>query len=110
MNKWVYIASPYTGDEESNTAFQIMVADRLVRLGFIPIWPLASHYWNLHYPHDYEYWMYLDFEYIKRCDALLRVGGNSDGADREVEFAKSIGIPVFCTYSELVSWNDEKSI
>lgn len=110
MNQWVYIASPYTGDEERNTVFQIMVANKLVRLGFIPVWPLASHYWHLQYPHDYEYWMYLDFEYIKRCDALLRMGGKSAGADREVEFAQSLGIPVFYNYTDLVSWKDEKEI
>ena len=39
--------------------------------------------------------MKLDFEWIKSCDALLRIEGISSGADREVEFAKNNNIPVF---------------
>lgn len=102
MSKLIYIASPYTGDEENNTVLQIKTADELRALGFLPYWPLCTHYWHLLYPHKYEYWMQMDYEWIKRSDAVLRLPGESNGADLEVAFAEKNNILVFTSRYELV--------
>jgi len=97
----VYIASPYTGNPLANTERQIAVADELRKHGFLPYWPLCTHYWHSIYRHDYEYWMAMDFEWIERADCLLRLAGESEGADREVAHAEELGIPVYYSINEL---------
>ena len=43
----------------------------------------------------YEQWMKLDLAWLDKCDALLRLPGESPGSDREVDAAKERGIPVY---------------
>ena len=106
----VYIASPYTnGNKQANVRRQIYMAECLVAAGLLPCWPLSSHYWDLYIPHTYEYWMALDREEIKRCNALLRLSGESSGADQEVEWAKEFGIPVFYEFADVVTWSKNQS-
>jgi hypothetical protein len=103
----IYIASQYTiGDKESNVKKSLEVADQILALGFVPYAPLLSHYWEQSSPKDYTVWLDLDFEWIISCDALLRVPGESKGADMEVEFAKANGIPVYFSVQELVEAED----
>ena len=101
----VYIASPYTiGTWKKNVERQIDMANYLSGAGFLPCWPLSSHYLDLRHSRPYEFWMNLDREELKRCDALLRLAGESVGADREVEWAKELGLPVFYHYADVVEW------
>jgi hypothetical protein len=37
----------------------------------------------------------------ERCDAVLRIGGASTGADEEVERFRERGLPVFCALDEI---------
>lgn len=98
----VYIASPYSkGDVAVNVARQMTCANILIDTGFAPFAPLLFHFQHLHSPKSYKIWMTLDFEWVKSCDVLLRLSGDSEGADREVEFAKNIGIPVVFSLGEL---------
>jgi hypothetical protein len=98
----VYIASPYTkGDVAENVRYSLQVANTIMEWGAIPFAPLLSHFWHLMFPHPYEFWMKMDFEWIKRCNCLLRLPGESKGADMEVEFAKENGIPVYYSMKEL---------
>ena len=98
----VYIASPYTiGSKSDNVYRQIRCASALIDLGYCPIAPLLSHYIDNLYPKNYETWMQLDFELISRCDILLRLSGQSAGADREVNYAEALKIPVVYSIEEL---------
>lgn len=100
--KKIYIASPYTlGDVAVNVRESLFVADELVKNQFVPFVPLLSHFWHLVSPKPYEVWLEYDLQWIESCDGLLRVGGKSEGADAEVEFAKEIGIPVFYSIEEV---------
>lgn len=99
----VYIASPYTkGDTAVNVRESFLVADKLLELGYLPYPPLWSHFWHFLSPKEYDVWMRMDFEWILRCDCLLRVPGESGGADAEAEFAKANGILTFFSINELV--------
>ena len=106
MSKFkVYIASPYTiGDAGSNVKKQMDCAHLLMDCGFIPFAPLMSHFLHMNRPRPYEEWMEWDFEWVKSCDALLRLSGTSPGADREIFCAETNNIPVFYTLDSLVLW------
>lgn len=102
----VYIASPYTiGDSAVNVKRQIDAFDELLTRGFIPFAPLMSHFQHMVYPRNYEEWMEWDFEWVEACDCLLRLSGESLGADREIEHAKKHGIPVFYSIDQLQSFS-----
>jgi hypothetical protein len=102
MKKMVYIASPYTkGDVARNVRDSFFIADRLVELGYLPFPPLFSHFWHFLIPHSYKFWMELDLEWILRSDCVLRMPGDSNGADMEVEFALQNNIPVYLSIDEL---------
>ena len=38
---------------------------------------------------------------LKKCDAVLRIDGESTGADQDVELARSLGIPVYFTLDDI---------
>ena len=38
---------------------------------------------------------------LTKCDAVLRIPGNSAGADQDVEIAKSLGLKIFYTVNEI---------
>ena len=102
--KKVYIASPYTlGDQSVNVRKQIDVADNLLNNEYIPFTPLLSHFHHFVYPRSYESWMVYCLEWVKTCDYLLRLEGESNGADMEVKTAKENNIPVFFSLEELYS-------
>ncbi len=45
--------------------------------------------------------MPLSLALTQRCDAVLRIGGASNGADREVEAIRALGRQVFTNLSEI---------
>lgn len=99
----VYIASAYTlGDKVANVNVQIHAADRLMNEGYMPFAPLLSHYHDMECPRDYESWMEYCFAWLEDCDYLVRLPGESSGADREDEYARKLGIPVYYSIEELL--------
>jgi hypothetical protein len=102
MIRFVYIASPYTkGDTATNIRNSLECADKLIELGYIPYAPLLTHLWHLMIPHDYEYWVKIDNAWIEKCDALLRLPGESRGADQEEALMRKLGRPVFHSIGDL---------
>ena len=98
----IYVACPLTkGDISVNVRNGILSADEIAGFGHTVFVPALTHFWHMMCPHNYEFWMKQDFEWIKVCDALYRVPGESAGADREVEFAKSLGKKIFYDTKEL---------
>lgn len=99
----VYIASPYTdGDPVVNVRRSLLAANELVSYGYAPYCPLLSHFWHFLTPHPYTFWTTLDLEWVKRCDAVLRLPGFSAGADAELKLAVEIGKPIFFSIEALV--------
>lgn len=97
----VYCAGPYSSDPEANTYTAIEFADKLLRLGYAPFIPHLSHFWDEQHPHDYEVWIGWCLEWVKVCDAVLRLPGESRGADIETELAYGIDVPVFHSIEDL---------
>ncbi len=101
----VYVASAYTvGDIAVNVRKSIDVGNELINEGFAPYLPLLSHFQHMVHPQPYETWLGMDLEWVLACDVLLRVPGESKGADKEVEWALTHHIPVFYTIAELKLW------
>ena len=92
----VYVAGPYTtGDVAVNVRQAIEAADFLLKAGHIPFLPHLTHFWHLVCPGPYEQWIALDLAWLPFCEALVRLDGESSGADNEVKEAGRLGIPVF---------------
>ena len=92
----VYIAGPYTkGDVALNVRAALQVADYLAnKPGVIPYVPHLTHFWHLTFPRPYQFWLDYDMVWLKECDVLVRIAGESSGADKEVEAAKDWDVPV----------------
>lgn len=92
----VYVAGPYTkGDVALNVKNAIITGDKLSELGYIPFIPHFSHFWHMLLPHGYQFWMDYDKQWLLSCDCLLRIPGESSGADQEIKDAVQNGIKVF---------------
>lgn len=102
--KFIYVASPYTmGDVAVNVRENILAADRLAEAGYVPFVPLLSHFWHIVAPKPYEFWCQHDANWLERCDALVRLPGASVGADKEIQIARGLGIPVYYGLDEFLS-------
>jgi hypothetical protein len=49
-------------------------------------------------------WLDIDLAWVSVADAVLRLPGESKGADTEVAHARSLGIPVFQSVEEVIAW------
>lgn len=96
-NKLIYIASPYAGDVEANVAFAKLACRFAISQGHTPI---AVH---LLYPQMLEdgdpaeraLGLRLGHRVLGACDELWACGDRvSSGMKREIEEAKSLGVPV----------------
>lgn len=96
----IYIASPYTSYKDKLKAVenQIEAANKILDLGHFPFVPLFSHYFK---EQSYDFWLRMDIEFLKVCDAVLRLPGESKGADFEVKMAKYFNIPVYYNLEEI---------
>ena len=98
----IYIAGPYTAPDPCiNTNVALKMADTLWELGYAPFVPHLCHFWHTMSPHPYEMWTEYVAEFLSSCDAVLRIPGDSTGSDKEVAYAKNLGIPVFYSLSTL---------
>lgn len=107
---WILIAGPYTsgaaGEPERARNLEALnhIAWEIFRLGHVPLIGV-----NLALPviaaagreRFDEVMMPLSLALAERCDACLRVGGPSAGADAEAERMRAAGKPVFFKLSEL---------
>lgn len=92
----IYVAGPISiGNVMEHTKAAIHAADRLMKAGHSPFVPQLSVFWQIVSGHEYERWLEYDHEWIKVCDALIRLPGESKGADREIVWARELGIPVY---------------
>jgi len=104
---WIYVSGPMRGAPGDvgpwlNCRVGMDTGKRLWNAGWHPVVPMLNAFWEMSVGaltpgHDdgASGWLEFDFSYITRCDALLRLPGKSEGADREVALALAAGIPVF---------------
>jgi hypothetical protein len=103
--KKIFISGPYThGDVAQNVKRSMDMANSLLNAGFAPYCPHLTHFLHMNSFQEYDIWLRLDIAYLETCDAILRLSGKSNGADKEVEFALRHNILVFYSYEDLVSY------
>lgn len=101
----VYVAGPYTaGDVASNVRMAIEAADAIAEAGGIPFLPHLSHFWHMHRPHDWEFWLEQDLAWLPLCDSIVRLPGESKGADLEMHKAREYGLVRFRSVEACVAW------
>jgi len=102
----VYIAGPYAlPDPVENTHRTVKAANVLHDTGLVVCHvPHLTMLWHTITPLPPEHWYAYDLAILARCDALLRLPGDSTGADKEVTFAQENNIPVFHLASDLLAW------
>lgn len=94
--KRVFVSGPYTnGDVAVNVRNAIDAASKLMDAGYAVYLPHLTHFWHLVSPRPYQDWIKLDLEWLKFCDAVVRLDGESQGADGETKEAANLGIPIF---------------
>jgi hypothetical protein len=108
--KTVYVAGPYTkGDVAVNVRNAIELQSFLYDEGFHVFNPLLTHFVHLVFPREYGFWLKEDLAWLKKCDILVRLPGESSGAEGEIAEAEKLGIPVYRMEGELrdkgVAWN-----
>ena len=104
----VYIAGPISkGDLATNIKRGTDAALALLRAGYSPLCPMLTCYMDGCDPSacagvgDPEIWYDSDASWVAVSDCVLRLPGNSVGADGEVSLADRLGIPVFHSLAAL---------
>lgn len=99
----IYVAGPYTkGDVGVNVRNAIVAAQELLVAGHAPYVPHLTHFWHLVEPGPYKQWLALDLKWLAVCDALVRLPGDSNGADLEMKQARKLGIRVYLGVKEFL--------
>lgn len=102
MRKRVYIAHAISlGDRVQNVADAVKAMRDLFYAGYAPFCPGLSSYVQDQLQFSHSDWLELDLPWVAACDAVLRLPGESVGADREVALARSLSVPVFDSIGEL---------
>jgi hypothetical protein len=71
--------------------------------GYLAFVPHINIVWDMIVPNPPEFYLWWDKEWLKTCDALLRLPGRSQGSDGEVALAEELGIPVFYDLEDLIA-------
>jgi hypothetical protein len=109
----VYISGPITKGSRTNNVYDGYVwQEMLMRNGFAPLNPIATcvapFAWEGWASHDL--WVACDLPWIEVADCVVRLDGESAGADIEVQHALDHNVPVFVapfvTIQELIDWRD----
>lgn len=106
----VYIAGPITkGDKMENLAQAIKAWNQVADHPLLcPVCPHTSILAEMTKARPHEDWMAIDLPILSKCDFLLRLPGESKGADQEVKFAESNGIPVVHHIADLAMLVDHR--
>lgn len=98
-----YLSGPITRGNRNQHFFRAAEAEKALMLaGFAPLNPMRSivlpFAWEDCMPH--ELWLAVDKAWVEVADAVIRLEGDSRGADEECDFAAQLGIPIFYCFSE----------
>lgn len=102
----VFVSGPYSAPDPERVLLNVQKAidagNRLIDAGLWPHVPHLMHYMHERQARPYEAWLALDMAWLAKCDAVLRLPGDSPGADREVARARELGLPVYASEERLV--------
>lgn len=117
INKLYYLASPYSHPDPAVKKHRAeMVTESAVDLLHLGVFVFAPISYNepwekYNLPGDWQFWQDFDKTFVSRCDGgiiVLMLDGwdKSVGVTAEIEFAKSIGLPVYYTTPQQIKNGD----
>lgn len=98
----VYVAGPITADPWGCVRKATDAARVLHDLGAHAYLPQLSVLHEMVEPQPYDYWLDHGITMLVRCDGVVRLPGESFGADSEMAVALERGIPTFFAGGDLV--------
>lgn len=102
MRPRVYLSGPITkGDREANFQQAADAHKALIAAGFAVLNPMLTMRLPGAFAIGHDTWIANDLPWVAVADAVLRLPGESKGADIECEHAAIYGIPVFYDAAEL---------
>ena len=95
----IYVAGPYSkGDVAVNVRNAIDYGMKLNDAGHYAVIPHLTHFTHMIHPREYKYWIDLDNRIIPHCHEVHQLPGESSGAEKEMELARSLGIKTTVIY------------
>ena len=91
-----------SGEPGANLNQAALAAREIMRRGHVAYVPHLGWILDAIAPVPREAWLRCDQAWLEVCDAVLRLPGESAGADAECEFAREWGIPVYDELAELL--------
>jgi len=79
----------------------VYAAEAVWQKGHVPFVPQLSYWYGTMAEHTHEEWMAYDFQWLQLCDGLLRLPGESKGADMEVDFCEVKNIAVYYNLDDI---------
>ena len=102
MKKYVYVAHPITiGGPDKNMRKMIDACQEVWKLGHYAYGAFGNLIWEVVYPKNEKEYLDHDIAWLKKCDIVWRIPGESKGADYEVKIAKELGIKVVYNLTQL---------
>lgn len=100
----VFISGPMSlGDVAVNVRRAITAGQQLLDAGHAVFIPHLFHFHHLLYPRPIQQWYDHDLIWLGKCEAMIRLSGESHGADVEEEMAGQWGIPVYRSVEEFLA-------
>lgn len=102
MRKIIYLAGPMAlGNMADNIGQAWAAAERLRDAGFTPITPQDNFFGSIvGKRRSHAEWLDIDKPLVLASTAVLRLPGESKGADMEVVWAMEARIPIYETYDD----------
>lgn len=97
MRKRIYISGPLTssGNVLENIERAMNAARMLIDNGFAPFCPHLTYHVDPGETIPHSVWMEAELPWLTMAHAVLRLPGESVGADIETDQARKLGIPIF---------------
>ncbi len=91
----IYIAGPLygSGHQDDNIRTVLEVAELVAEQGHTPFVPHLYFFWNLISRNPRDFWLKLDKEWLRKCDGMIRIRGESPGSALEEGWSDDFGIP-----------------
>ena len=101
----IYISGPITrGDPIHNFHQAVSAQMELIQAGLAPLNPMLTMMMPGERMVRHHEWMEIDLPWVAVADAVLRLPGESEGADAEVAAAMDRGIPVLYSVDQVVGY------
>ena len=100
----IYISGPISkGDPQRNFISAENAHRELIDAGFAPLNPVLTMTLRFADEIAHETWIDVDLPWVASSDAILRLPGESVGADMETAYAREIGVPVYVDIADLIA-------